>query len=97
MKTRLLIAATLVAALAIPGAATAVVPPKNCGTISVGSKRFQVKAEQISCSTARDHVRRYSRTKRAPRGYRCRNLTTAKNKVNFQCSNGRKIFLAIRR
>jgi hypothetical protein len=97
VKTRLLIAAALVAALAVPTAATAVVPPKNCGTISASGKRFQVKADQISCSTARDHVRRYARTKRAPRGYRCRNLTTRRNKVNFFCYNGRKTFQAIRR
>ncbi len=97
MKTRILITAALVAVLAIPAAAPAVVPPKNCGTISVGSKRFQVKADQISCSTGRDHARRYIRTKRGPRGYRCRDITNARNRVNFTCFNGRKTFQGIRR
>ena len=97
MKTRLLIAAALVAALAIPGAATAVVPPKNCGTITVSGKRFQVKADQISCAAGRDHARRYIRTKRGPRGYRCRNITNRRNRVNFTCFNGRKTFQGIRR
>ncbi len=94
---RVLIAAALAAALALPAAAPAVVPPKNCGTISASGKRYQVKADQISCATARDHVRRYARTKRAPRGYRCRNITNQRNKVNFTCYNGRKTFQGIRR
>ena len=97
MKTRIIITAALGAALAIPASAPAVVPPKNCGTISVGAKRFQVKADQISCTTGRDHARRYARTKRAPRGYRCRNITNQRNRVNFTCFNGRKTFQGIRR
>jgi hypothetical protein len=93
----LLLAVALVAALAIPTAATAVVPPKNCGTTSVSGKRYQVKADQISCRSGRDYARRYLRTGRKPRGYRCRDYPSKKGRVDFYCNNRRKIFFAIRR
>jgi opacity protein-like surface antigen len=97
VKRTLLLAATLVAALMIPAAATAVVPPKNCSTVTVGGKRYQVKADQISCATARDHARRYLRTGGKPRGYTCKKPSRAKGRVNFYCNNGRKIYFGIRR
>ena len=93
----LLLVAALVAALAVPTVAAAVVPPKNCGTMTVSGKRFQVKADQISCSTARDHARNYIARKRVPRGYRCRTPSREKGRVNFYCNNGRKTFFGIRR
>lgn len=95
--TRLLIAATLVASLCLPAAATAVVPPKNCGSMTVKGKRYQVKADQISCSTGRDHAERYLKTHRKPRGYKCNDVSKARNRVTFTCNNGRKTFFAIRR
>jgi hypothetical protein len=97
MKRTLLLGTALIAALAIPTAATAVVPPKNCGTMSVSGKRYQVKADQISCRSGRDYARRYLRSSRKPRGYRCRDYPSKKGRVDFYCNNGRKIFFAIRR
>jgi hypothetical protein len=91
------LAAVLGAALMIPTAATAVVPPKNCGTMSVKGKRFQVKADQISCRSGRRYAARFLRRGSKPRGYRCRDYPSRKGRVDFYCNNGRKIFFAIRR
>jgi hypothetical protein len=96
LKRTLLIGAA-VAALAVPVAAEAVVPPKNCSTMSVSGKRYQVKADQISCRSARRYAKRYIRSERKPRGYRCRDYPSKKGRVDFYCNNGRKIFFAIRR
>ena len=96
MRT-LLATAALVAALLIPTAATAVVPPKNCGNTTVKSKRYQVKVDQISCSSGRDYAKRFLRSGRKPRGYSCRDYPSKKGRVDFYCNNGRKIFFAIRR
>ncbi len=38
-----LLAAAVAALLALPATATAVVPPKNCGMMTVKAKRYQVK------------------------------------------------------
>ena len=97
MTRSVLAAAALCAALALPAAAPAVVPPKDCGMMTVKGKRYQIKADQISCRTGRDHSRRYLATRSKPRGYKCRNLSREKGRVNITCSNGRKNFLAIRR
>ncbi|HEV3002301.1 MAG TPA: hypothetical protein VGW75_16280 [Solirubrobacteraceae bacterium] len=97
MSRRVLIGAALAGALAIPAAAPAVVPPKSCGSMTVKARYYQIKADQISCKTARDHARRYLQTGRKPSGYRCRKPSTARNRVNFICNNGRKNFFGIRR
>ncbi|HEX8206330.1 MAG TPA: hypothetical protein VF587_09760 [Solirubrobacteraceae bacterium] len=96
MKT-LLLAAAVVAALLVPTAATAVVPPKNCGTITVSGKRFQVKVDQISCASGKRYAKRYISRHRKPSGYKCQEPSKAKGRVNFYCNNGRKIFFGIRR
>ncbi len=97
MTRATILAAAVAAALCLAPAATAVVPPKNCGTMTVKGKRFQVKADQISCSTGRDHAKRYLTNGSKPRGYSCRRPSQSKGRVNVYCNNGRKIFLAIRR
>ena len=97
MTRSLLIAAAVAAILSLPALATAVVPPKNCGTMTVKSKRYQVKADQMSCSTGRDHTRRFLKTGRKPRGYKCKDYPSKKGKVDFYCNNAKKIFFAIRR
>ena len=97
MKRSLLILAAVAALLALPLAADAVVPPKNCGTMTVSGKRYQVKADQISCRSGREHARRFIKTGRKPRGYRCRDYPTKRGRVDFYCNNARKIFFAVRR
>jgi hypothetical protein len=97
MTRALLLSAALAALLALPALAPAVIPPKNCGRMTVEGKRYQVKADQISCKTAREHTRRYIVDDQKPSGYRCRDITTRRNRVNFMCNRGRKLFFAIRR
>jgi hypothetical protein len=97
MTRAVLLAAALAALLALPAAVNAVVPPKNCGTMSVKGKRYQVKADQISCSSGRTYARRFLTRGSKPRGYRCRDYPSRKRRVDFYCNNGRKIFFAIRR
>jgi hypothetical protein len=97
MKRTLLPAAALVAALLVPSGAPAVVPPKNCGNVTVSGKRFQVKADQISCRSAKRYAKRYVSSRSKPRGYTCKRPSSAKGRVNFYCNNGRKIFFGIRR
>lgn len=85
------------AALLLPTAAGAVIPPKDCGRITVADKRYQVKADQISCKTGRSHARRFLRTGSRPAGYSCKNYPSRRGRVDFYCNDGRKIFFAIRR
>ncbi len=87
--------AVLAAALIAPGAG-ATVPPKNCGTISVKSKRYQVKADQMRCGTAKTYSRRYLSRHVRPSGYRCKS-GAAGSALKFRCSKRVKVFFAIRR
>lgn len=84
----------LAAALA-PGAG-ATVPPKNCGMVTVKSKRYQIKADQMRCSTAKTYSRRYLRSHSRPAHYKCSDYTSS-TKLRFRCSKGVRVFFAIRR
>ena len=97
MIRALLLATAAAALLALPTLATAVVPPKNCGTMTVSGKRYQVKADQISCRSGREYAKRFITSGRKPSGYRCRDYPSRKGRVDFYCNDGRKIFFAIRR
>ena len=92
---------TVTLALVVPaisaGAATAIVPPKNCGTQSSFGKRYQIKADQMRCSTAKRYSRRYLSTGRRPSGYRCKNFRASETKLRFRCAKGVRVFFAIRR
>lgn len=85
------------ALLLLPATAAAVVPPKDCGRIKVDGKRYQVKADQISCKTGRSYARRFLNTGSRPKGYGCRDYASKRGRVDFYCNDGRKIFFAIRR
>ncbi len=95
MTRTLLIVATCLLAIAVAQPAGAIVPPKDCGTTTVKSKRFQIKADQMRCSRAKDYARDYLRTRDRPRGYKCRNYKNSK--LRFRCVRGSKTFFAIRR
>jgi hypothetical protein len=88
-------ALTLVVVLA-PSPAWAPVPPKNCGMLEKGSKRFNIKADQIRCRTARRHARRYLTSHDRPRGYTCRDYGGGTS-IEFRCSKGQRVIFAIRR
>ena len=82
------------AALAAPSAA--IVPPADCGVIAVSGKRYDIKADQLRCTTAKPYARTYLSKHRRPTGYSCRNFGK-ETKLKFRCSRGVKVFFAIKR
>ena len=82
------------AALAAPSAA--IVPPTDCGIITVKGKRYDIKADQLRCKTAKPYASRYLSTHRRPTGFTCRDFGK-ETKLKFRCSRGIKVFFAIRR
>jgi hypothetical protein len=99
LPTKTLVAAlTAAAALACsPAMAPAIVPPRDCGNMTISGKRYQIKVDQISCRDGKAYTKTYIQRRRKPRGYRCDRYTPRRNRVLFQCNNGRKVFFAIRR
>ncbi len=86
----------LAAALVLGPVAGATVPPKNCGMLSVEGKRYQIKADQMRCSSAKTYSRRYLRSRARPSGYTCRNYSGG-TKLKFRCTKRVRVFFAIRR
>jgi hypothetical protein len=86
----------LAAALVLGTAAGATVPPKNCGMLSVKGKRYQIKADQMRCTSAKTYSRRYLRSHTGPSGYSCRDYSSS-TKLKFRCSKRVRVFFAIRR
>lgn len=84
----------VLAALATPS--PAIVPPTDCGNLTVKGKRYNVKADQLRCKTARPLASRYLATHRRPRGYTCRDFGS-ETKLEFRCARGIKVVFAIRR
>ena len=76
--------------------AVAIVPPRDCGTLTVHGQRYSIKADQLGCRTARSHASRYLADRRRPRGYRCRNYGR-ETRLKFRCASEVKVFFAIRR
>lgn len=68
--TALMAALAVCLVAAVP--AGAIVPPRNCGTIKVKGKRWNIVADQLRCSTAKKWATTYIRTYKAPRYYRCK-------------------------
>jgi len=93
--TALILVAGVLALL--PAAAPAVVPPRDCGNMSVSGKRYQVKVDQIGCRDGKTFAKRYIQSRSKPRGYSCKRYPAKRNRVTFYCNNGRKVFFAIRR
>lgn len=95
-----LAAFALVMAVAAPAAvaphSVAIVPPAECGTMTVKAKRYTIKADQLRCPVARLHAKRYLSRATKPSGYTCRDYG-AETKLKFRCSRGVKVFFAIRR
>jgi len=59
------------AVLAVAATSSAIVPPKNCGTITVKHHRYNIKADQLPCTNARTYAARYIKYGTRPRGYKC--------------------------
>ena len=95
---RTIAAITLVAALAaasLSAVALATVPPRNCGPLTVGSRHYVIKADQLRCSTAKADAKAYLVSRKKPRGFTCRDFKGSK--MTFRCNKGIKVFFAIRR
>jgi hypothetical protein len=90
-----LLLAFAVLAASGPGAG-ATVPPKNCGMMTVKSKRYQIKADQMRCTTAKTYSRRYLSSHSRPSGYRCTDFSSS-TKLKFRCAKGVRVFFAIKR
>lgn len=73
------------------------VPPQDCGFMSVKSKRFNVKADQLRCEQARKYVRRYETGQGKPKGYTCQAGDPDVTSIAVRCFKGKKEFFAIRR
>jgi hypothetical protein len=94
-RTVLAIALTTAALGASSATAPAVVPPKDCGSITAKGKRYNVKADQMTCRTARSWSRTYLERRRKPKGWTCRRYTDTK--LVFRCNRSIKNFFAIKR
>jgi hypothetical protein len=97
LRSLIVTAITLAVFVALaPGAAWAPVPPRNCGMLEAKGKRFNIKADQIRCRTARRQARRYIVDHVKPRGYSCRRYGRDTS-IAFRCSKGDRVLFAIRR
>jgi len=92
------LAFTLAVALLLVMAAPSPAPvePRNCGMMTVKGQRYQVKADQIRCRTAKTWTRRYLRESDRPSGYRCRSYRSG-TALKFRCWKRQRVFFAIRR
>lgn len=91
----LAVIATLAVAALSAGQAGATVPPKNCGNITVKSRAYQIKADQVRCATAKRYAKRYLSVRDAPSGWRCRDFRSSRMK--FRCTRGVRVVFAIKR
>lgn len=80
-------------------AAEAIVPPRDCGRLTIGTRTFNVKADQMRCADARTYTRRYLGGRRLkPKGFTCRRYSASETSLAFRCSGSRnRTFFAIRR
>jgi hypothetical protein len=82
--------------LAFPAPSPAPVAPRKCGEITVKSRDYLVKADQIRCKTARPWARRYLSERWRPSGYACRNGSSG-SALKFRCWKGERTYFAIKR
>jgi hypothetical protein len=93
----LLTAALAVVVVLAPTRAWAPVPPRNCGMLAEGGKRYNIKADQLRCPRARKYSRRYLASHDRPRGYSCKDYGRGTS-IKFRCAKGNRVtFFAIRR
>ena len=88
--------AALLAAVLVVGSADAIVPPRDCGRMTVSNKKWRIKADQVSCKTARRHAKYYIVRKKSPTGYRCRRYKESSlyaKCVNTRSNPDRTVFI----
>jgi hypothetical protein len=91
----LLVAGILATAVLIPTQTAAIVPPTDCGIVKVNGKRYNIKADQLRCSSARSYATRYLTSHWKPRGYSCRGYRHSA--LRFRCAKGIRVYYAIKR
>ena len=98
MPMRLLLPLLAVAALAVPATAPAIVPPKDCGVITVKGKKHRIKADGVTCAFAKEKATRYLRTGTKPGSrWSCKRYPKSSG-FSFRCENGaRKNIYGIKR
>lgn len=96
VRTILLTAVCLIVLTVAASPARAIVPPRDCGMTTVKGQRYNIKADQLRCSTAKPHARRYLSTGRRPSGYRCKRYSGS-TALKFRCARGVRVFFAIKR
>jgi hypothetical protein len=92
------VAAALAASLLLVFAAPSPAPvtPRKCGEITVKSRDYLIKADQIRCRTAKRWARGYLRSGWRPSGYSCRNATSG-SALRFRCWKSQRTYFAIKR
>jgi hypothetical protein len=92
------VALVLAAVFLLVFAATSPAPvaPRKCGEITVASKTYLVKADQIRCRTAKRWARRYLQSSWRPDGYTCRKGSSG-SQLKFRCWKSQRTYFAIKR
>jgi len=91
----MLIAAAVATPMLIPAGSGAIVPPRNCGYMSVSGRTYNIKADQIRCRRARRYAKMYLTSHSRPSGYSCR--TYSNSALKFRCAKGIHVYYAIKR
>jgi len=96
VQLRLLIATACATFLVAALPAGAIVPPKDCGRLTVKHRKYNVKADQMRCDDARRYTSRYLAKHVKPKGFSCQKYGS-ETKLAFRCTRGIKTFFAIKR
>jgi hypothetical protein len=81
--------------MVVPAGSDGIVPPRNCGKMSVGGRTYNIKADQIRCRRARRYAKMYLTSHSKPSGYSCR--TYSGSALKFRCAKGIHVYFAIKR
>jgi hypothetical protein len=76
--------AALVVGLLAALPAGAIVPPRDCGTLKVGSRKFNIKSDQLRCTTAKKYADAYIRHHTKPHYYSCKKGASGSS-LAFRC------------
>src|SRR3954451_6661025 len=90
------LALAVAAALLATAPGQAIVPPKNCGSITVKHHRYNIKGDQLPCNQARAYAATYIARHKRPRGYGCHRFSGSAlvaKCVNTRTNPDRTIFI----
>ena len=71
------------------------VAPRDCGRMEVRGTTYQIKADELRCTTARRWSRTYVVERRRPSGWTCKRPTGSA--IKFTCRRGDRTFFGIKR